>query len=87
MVINHIRDLYSEVTDSDRHTSLIFASIRDSAQAPALPVYFRLGWDCLKVTNTLAYRGTELIMAVKKFHVQAPLVSILYVFLRQRRYI
>ena len=34
---------------------------------PALIANIRLGWKILPRTNTLAYNGTELIMAVKSF--------------------
>ncbi len=40
-------------------------------QPLVLPANIRLGWKWLKVKNTLAYYGTELIMDVKNFTVKA----------------
>jgi hypothetical protein len=40
--------------------------------ALALPAHIGLGWKGLPETNTLAYYDNQIITAVKKFIVQAP---------------
>ncbi len=40
--------------------------------AQAKPAHIRLVWKWLNVTNTLAYYCIEIIIAVKRFIVQAP---------------
>jgi hypothetical protein len=41
-------------------------------QAPAFPADIRLGWNGLKMTNTLAYHSKEFIITTKNIIAQAP---------------
>ncbi len=49
------------------HLKIIFAEIHSYGWLLALPANIRLGRKRMTATNALAYFGTELIMALKRF--------------------
>jgi hypothetical protein len=53
-----------------------FCKVFHSGSLLVLPTNIRLGWQSIKVANTLAYYDTAIITAVKSFIVQAPGVNV-----------